>query len=75
MVEQVLRCRRVHQLLEKKDSELYSHIAKVHQVEPQLYVLRWLRLVFTREFHIDDVRPLLPARPSGHPSVTASSES
>jgi len=51
----VLRCRRVHQLLEKKDSELYSHIAKVHQVEPQLYVLRWLRLVFTREFHIDDV--------------------
>lgn len=51
----VLRCRRVHQLLEKKDNELYNHIAKIHQVEPQLYVLRWLRLVFTREFHIDDV--------------------
>lgn len=51
----VQRCKDVHKLLEKADPEVYQHIAKKHQIEPQLYILRWLRLIFTREFHIDDV--------------------
>eukprot|EP00658_Telonema_sp_P-2_P021644 TRINITY_DN18626_c0_g1_i5.p1 TRINITY_DN18626_c0_g1~~TRINITY_DN18626_c0_g1_i5.p1 ORF type:complete len:466 (+),score=87.63 TRINITY_DN18626_c0_g1_i5:162-1559(+) len=51
----VKRCQRVHHLLERADPEVFGLIAKQNQIEPQLYVLRWLRLMFTREFHIDDV--------------------
>ncbi|EFC47553.1 rabGTPase-activating protein, partial [Naegleria gruberi] len=40
-------------LLEKKDPELYRHLIKM-AIEPQIYLLRWVRLLFGREFHIDD---------------------
>ncbi|KAL9641970.1 hypothetical protein ABK040_004027 [Willaertia magna] len=41
-------------ILEKKDPDLYSHLIRIG-IEPTLYLLRWVRLLFGREFHIDDV--------------------
>ncbi|KAF0973034.1 hypothetical protein FDP41_008698 [Naegleria fowleri] len=40
-------------LLEKKDPELHRHLTKMC-IEPQIYLIRWVRLLFGREFHIDD---------------------
>jgi len=40
-------------LLEKKDPELHRHLIRM-AIEPQVYLLRWVRLLFGREFHIDD---------------------
>eukprot|EP01100_Stratorugosa_tubuloviscum_P001110 TRINITY_DN1248_c0_g1_i1.p1 TRINITY_DN1248_c0_g1~~TRINITY_DN1248_c0_g1_i1.p1 ORF type:complete len:479 (-),score=173.27 TRINITY_DN1248_c0_g1_i1:169-1605(-) len=43
-----------HVLLKEKDPQLYEHLETL-QIEPQLYALRWIRLLFGREFHLDDL--------------------
>jgi len=51
----VQRCDRVqNRLLRARDVELCSHLQSC-QVEPQLYGLRWIRLLLGREFHLEDV--------------------
>uniref|UniRef100_A0A7S0E3M0 Rab-GAP TBC domain-containing protein n=1 Tax=Hanusia phi TaxID=3032 RepID=A0A7S0E3M0_9CRYP len=51
----VARCERVQNvLLRDKDHELFLHLQSL-QVEPQLYALRWIRLLLEREFHLEDV--------------------
>jgi TBC1 domain family protein 5 len=42
-----------HQLLKSYDPELYKHLEK-HQIEPQMYLQRWLRCILTREFGLSD---------------------
>ncbi|KJE95089.1 TBC1 domain family protein [Capsaspora owczarzaki ATCC 30864] len=43
-----------HKLLQDADPTLYAHLQNL-QIEPQLYGLRWVRLLVGREFHMDDV--------------------
>lgn len=40
-------------LLRKMDSVLYEHLKEI-EIQPQLFLLRWLRLLFSREFHVQD---------------------
>ncbi|PHJ24408.1 tbc1 domain family member 5 [Cystoisospora suis] len=40
-------------LLRKTDSVLYAHLKEI-DIQPQLFLLRWLRLLFSREFHVQD---------------------
>lgn len=40
-------------LLRQKDAELGAHLDAL-RVLPQLYMLRWLRCLFGREFHLED---------------------
>ncbi|KND04397.1 uncharacterized protein SPPG_00128 [Spizellomyces punctatus DAOM BR117] len=48
-------CRRVqHDLLRVLDFDLYQHLEK-QGIEPQLYGIRWLRLLFGREFPIPEL--------------------
>ena len=35
------------------DPKLYQHLKNL-EIEPQLYCLRWCRLIFGREFHVQD---------------------
>eukprot|EP00002_Diphylleia_rotans_P030247 TRINITY_DN6202_c0_g2_i3.p1 TRINITY_DN6202_c0_g2~~TRINITY_DN6202_c0_g2_i3.p1 ORF type:complete len:475 (+),score=97.61 TRINITY_DN6202_c0_g2_i3:52-1476(+) len=54
----VRKCQRIHHYhLKSKDPELYAY-AESLKIEPQLYALRWIRLLFGREFHIEDVLTL-----------------
>lgn len=51
----VKKCNYIHHiLLSTLDPVLYKHLNSV-DVQPTLYVLRWYRLLFGREFHIEDV--------------------
>ena len=51
----LLKCHHIHHtLLAQHDPALYRHL-KSQDVQPQLYVLRWYRLLFAREFHVIDV--------------------
>lgn len=51
----VVRCDRVQNtLLRSRDIELCSHLQS-NQVEPQLYMMKWIRLLLGREFHLEDV--------------------
>ncbi len=51
----VHRCRRIqYVLLKKHDLPLHNYL-KTLGIEPQLYALRWVRLLFGREFHFADV--------------------
>jgi TBC1 domain family protein 5 len=43
----------VYVRLQKVDPALRTHLDKVG-IEPQLFLLRWLRVLFSREFHLDD---------------------
>lgn len=43
-----------YDLLASVDPQLAKHL-KSEMVEPQLFMLRWTRLMFGREFHITDV--------------------
>jgi len=53
--EVVLKCKYIHStLLKQKDPELYQHLESL-EIEPQIYLLRWIRLLFGREFHFEDV--------------------
>jgi len=51
----VARCEAFQEgLLKRTDRQLYRHLVD-NDVQPTLYLLRWIRLLFAREFHIDDV--------------------
>ncbi|RKP27688.1 rab-GTPase-TBC domain-containing protein, partial [Syncephalis pseudoplumigaleata] len=43
-----------HELLKTIDNELYEHLEQL-AIEPQIYAIRWLRLLFGREFPLADV--------------------
>lgn len=47
----VAKCARIHDLLKKVDFELWKRMEEL-QIEPQIYGIRWLRLLFSREFPI-----------------------
>ena len=47
-------------VLRRFDPPLQRRLAEL-EVEPQLYLLRWLRLLFGREFHLDDASVLWDA--------------
>ena len=50
------RCDHVfNELLKSHNPDLFKHLGSVVEVPPSLFLLRWLRLLFSREFHIDDV--------------------
>lgn len=44
----------LYHLLSKVDSSLYSHLIELG-VEPQYFALRWLRVLFAREFTLEDL--------------------
>eukprot|EP00922_Rhytidocystis_sp_ex-Travisia-forbesii_P037208 GHVS01055447.1.p1 GENE.GHVS01055447.1~~GHVS01055447.1.p1 ORF type:complete len:798 (+),score=163.90 GHVS01055447.1:119-2395(+) len=49
------RCNYIyHVLLRNADPSVYNHLISL-EVEPQLFLLRWVRLLFCREFHVDDI--------------------
>ncbi|KAJ4360942.1 uncharacterized protein N0V89_001511 [Didymosphaeria variabile] len=49
------RCSRIFErYLPKADPELASHLVKL-DIVPQIFLLRWIRLLFGREFPLDDV--------------------
>ena len=51
----LLKCHHIHHdLLSALDPALYKQL-NAQQVQPQLYGLRWYRLLFAREFHVIDV--------------------
>jgi hypothetical protein len=57
----VNKCRRIqYTLLKKHDLPLHNYL-KTLGIEPQLYALRWIRLLFGREFHFADVITLWDA--------------
>ena len=43
-----------NELVRDADPALFRRLGEL-QVEPQLYAMRWVRLIFGREFHIEDV--------------------
>ena len=48
-------CNRIHhQYLHKADPQLHKRLVEMN-IEPQLYALAWVRLMFGRQFHIEDV--------------------
>mmetsp|Transcript_11203 Transcript_11203/g.19658 ORF Transcript_11203/g.19658 Transcript_11203/m.19658 type:complete len:681 (-) Transcript_11203:142-2184(-) len=52
------RCDHIYNtLLKKLDIKLHTFLVD-QGIEPQIFMLRWLRLLFCREFHIDDTIPL-----------------
>jgi len=53
--EIVNKCKYIQNtLLKEKDPELFSQFQQLN-IEPQIYMLRWVRLLCGREFHLDDV--------------------
>jgi len=51
----VIKSKRIqNQLLKSVDPILQTYMTDLC-IEPQLYILRWVRLLFGREFHLDDV--------------------
>ena len=55
------RCHKVHhQLLQGTDKELFAYI-EAKQVEPQMYLQRWLRCMLSREFNLADTLELWDA--------------
>ena len=62
----VARCDRMqHTLLRAKDYELYIHLQS-QSIEPQLYSMKWIRLLLGREFHLEDVLLLWDAMFADH---------
>ena len=54
----VERSRRVHEIyLRQADPELAEHLAAI-EILPQIFLIRWIRLLFGREFLFDDVLAL-----------------
>jgi hypothetical protein len=48
------KCRLIQDvLLKKHDEQLSNHLSDI-ELEPQLYLLRWIRILFGREFHLED---------------------
>ncbi|KDN53255.1 RabGAP/TBC [Tilletiaria anomala UBC 951] len=49
----VLKAERIFSLLRAVDPALASHLSELG-IEPQLFALRWVRLLFTREFPLEE---------------------
>ena len=49
----VARCARIHDLLKKVDFELWRRMEEL-KIEPQIWGIKWLRLLFSREFPIEE---------------------
>ncbi|KAF9364919.1 TBC1 domain, member 5 [Mortierella sp. NVP85] len=45
---------KIFHYLERIDNDLFLHL-KSHEIQPQLFGIRWFRLLFGREFPMDDV--------------------
>lgn len=43
-----------HKILKNSDKVLYNHLISL-SIEPQIFLLRWVRLFYCREFQIEDV--------------------
>ena len=43
-----------HKIVKEADPELYAKLDEFN-IEPQLYAIKWIRTLFTRAFHVDDV--------------------
>jgi TBC1 domain family protein 5 len=57
----LLTCAHIHgSLLASTDPALHTRLTRL-EIEPQLYLLRWLRLLFGREFHPEDVKVIWDA--------------
>ncbi|ETO09598.1 RabGAP/TBC domain-containing protein, partial [Reticulomyxa filosa] len=54
-----------HKLLKHFDLHIYSHFENLG-LQPQLYLLRWIRVLFSREFHIDQTIKLWDELFSSH---------
>lgn len=55
------RCAAINNtLLKAADKDLYHHL-QAHRIEPQLYLLRWLRLLYCREFPLEQTLVLWDA--------------
>ncbi|KAG9303580.1 hypothetical protein G9A89_018476 [Geosiphon pyriformis] len=51
----VMKCNKIHEeYLKTVDPDLYNHL-KTLEIEPQLYGIRWIRLLFGREFPLEQV--------------------
>ncbi|ORX98101.1 RabGAP/TBC [Basidiobolus meristosporus CBS 931.73] len=51
----MVKCTRIHhELLKVYDPQLYAYLESL-QIEPQLYGIRWLRLLFGREFPLEEL--------------------
>lgn len=51
--EMVKRCHHIyHRVLQATDPELYNHIQK-SKYDPQLFFVRWLRCILSREFPLN----------------------
>jgi len=51
----VVKCKYIQNtIVLEKDPQLYHHLTRL-KVEPHLYMLRWIRLLFGREFHLQDL--------------------
>jgi len=51
----VQKCKHIqNDILKERDLPLFNHLESLN-VEPQLYMLRWVRLLLGREFHLEDL--------------------
>ncbi|KAG1663099.1 TBC1 domain family member 5 [Nymphon striatum] len=65
----ILKLKRISDsLLKKHDSELYHHLEKM-EIVPQMYGIRWLRLLFGREFSLQDLLVVWDALFADGPSL------
>lgn len=48
------KCKYIQDVLLKKHDEALSIHLNAVELEPQLYLLRWIRILFGREFHLED---------------------
>jgi len=46
------RCEKIFELLHTKDPRLHKHLV-THEISPNLFLLRWVRILFAREFPFD----------------------
>lgn len=53
-IEVVLKCREIQRLLAEKDPELERSLEELG-IQPQLYMLRWVRILFSQVFPLDDL--------------------
>jgi len=56
----LVKCQHIHTLLKNKDPALYLYISSL-KIEPQVFLLRWIRLLFGREFKLDQTLTLWDA--------------
>jgi len=53
-----LKCQNIfHNILKAKDPGLYSYLCSL-KIEPQLFLLRWIRVLFGREFKLNETLEL-----------------